>query len=597
MSSRQQPNAPVTGLHARQGGVGANAGFNAVWGAPSGSVDATSGGGNNNYAYQQQQYEQGLGGAAAQQGKQYGNALFGQAKGLMGQGQTQYDQGQQARGYEQNALGLMQSAAEGGQPSAAEIQMRQGIDASIASQMAMANSAHGGLAAAAAQRQAAQQGVAMQQAGVGQAAALRAQEMAQAREAYMQGAAGIRGQDLGAYQSAYGTGLGYAEGGEKGILGSEGLQQGYEGMGVGIENASAQSQTQNRAINAGLSENNQALGAQEAGAGMAAGAAMMAAFADADLSEPGGPAHWTLREENSFILAKNQRTGELRKLLTAPLTDREFRQAMAKHGAGPLGADDPHRIRTVANDMSLGSMAGNYLAAPETDAAASGVAGGAPMVGADARQAIDRPTFGQRLGSGLSGAAGAFGGIGQGLGGYAPDYRSMTISGADIDMMPMRTPMGRAPMAQIGSSPMPPGRPPMAMRAPMAASAGGAPMRPPMQAGMAPAPQRPPMGAGMAVARPVGNYAGGGYGPGYGQPQRPTMAPQPMMGAGLRQAYADLDLAKAHHAKLGSGKRFAAIERSAAASGARDPAAVAAAAGRAAHGERAMERYAAHGRK
>jgi hypothetical protein len=50
-------------------------------------------------------------------------------------------------------------------------------------------------------------------------------------------------------------------------------------------------------------------------------------------------------------------------------------------------------------------------------------------------------------------------------------------------------------------------------------------------------------------------------------------------------------------AKLGSGKRFAAIEASARASGARNPAAVAAAAGIRAHGKRKMARWAAAGRR
>lgn len=50
-------------------------------------------------------------------------------------------------------------------------------------------------------------------------------------------------------------------------------------------------------------------------------------------------------------------------------------------------------------------------------------------------------------------------------------------------------------------------------------------------------------------------------------------------------------------AKLGSGARFKAVERSAAASGARNPAAVAAAAGRAAHGQKAMTRYSQQGKR
>jgi hypothetical protein len=50
-------------------------------------------------------------------------------------------------------------------------------------------------------------------------------------------------------------------------------------------------------------------------------------------------------------------------------------------------------------------------------------------------------------------------------------------------------------------------------------------------------------------------------------------------------------------AKLGSGARFKAVERSAARSGARNPAAVAAAAGRKAHGQKAMTRYSKMGRR
>lgn len=50
-------------------------------------------------------------------------------------------------------------------------------------------------------------------------------------------------------------------------------------------------------------------------------------------------------------------------------------------------------------------------------------------------------------------------------------------------------------------------------------------------------------------------------------------------------------------AKLGSGARFKAVEKSAAKSGARNPAAVAASAGRKAHGEKKMAQWATAGRK
>ena len=50
-------------------------------------------------------------------------------------------------------------------------------------------------------------------------------------------------------------------------------------------------------------------------------------------------------------------------------------------------------------------------------------------------------------------------------------------------------------------------------------------------------------------------------------------------------------------ARLGSGSRFKAVERQAAASGARNPAAVAAAAGIKKYGKAKMEKMAAAGRK
>jgi hypothetical protein len=53
----------------------------------------------------------------------------------------------------------------------------------------------------------------------------------------------------------------------------------------------------------------------------------------------------------------------------------------------------------------------------------------------------------------------------------------------------------------------------------------------------------------------------------------------------------------AKKAKLGSGKRFAAVEREAAASGARNPAAVAASAGIKKYGKAKMAKMAAAGRK
>lgn len=94
------------------------------------------------------------------------------------------------------------------------------------------------------------------------------------------------------------------------------------------------------------------------GAAMPPAARVPAGYADADMGphdtdliEPGGGSHWTLREEPTFLLAKNQRTGQIGKVRVDPLTPHEHAQAMAPHGAGPLDASAPNRIHTTANDL------------------------------------------------------------------------------------------------------------------------------------------------------------------------------------------------------------------------------------------------------
>jgi hypothetical protein len=107
-----------------------------------------------------------------------------------------YGNANQSRGQQYSALNLQQQAAMGNAPSQAQMLGRNMIDQSLQAQMAGAASSRGGsLAQAAAMRQAANGAAAQQQQGVNQLSALRAQEMAQARDAYMQGATGIRGMD------------------------------------------------------------------------------------------------------------------------------------------------------------------------------------------------------------------------------------------------------------------------------------------------------------------------------------------------------------------------------------------------------------------
>ena len=62
-------------------------------------------------------------------------------------------------------------------------------------------------------------------------------------------------------------------------------------------------------------------------------------------------------------------------------------------------------------------------------------------------------------------------------------------------------------------------------------------------------------------------------------------------------AKAKSDYEKAKKTKVGSGKRFAAIEKAAKASGASDPAAVAASIGRKKYGNKKMAEMAAKGKK
>lgn len=58
---------------------------------------------------------------------------------------------------------------------------------------------------------------------------------------------------------------------------------------------------------------------------------------ESKLEEPhGGKSAWTLREEPNFIAARNDRTGEVEKLATEPLSPKDAEQVKAPHGAGPF---------------------------------------------------------------------------------------------------------------------------------------------------------------------------------------------------------------------------------------------------------------------
>lgn len=106
---------------------------------------------------------------------------------------------QEGRGLTVDALGLARSAATGATPSAAAILGQQGLDRAASEQQSLAASARGPAALAMAQQQAAYNTANMQQQGAAQMAAMRAQEMDQARQRYLEGTGLMRSQDQGRY--------------------------------------------------------------------------------------------------------------------------------------------------------------------------------------------------------------------------------------------------------------------------------------------------------------------------------------------------------------------------------------------------------------
>ncbi len=145
--------------------------------------------------------------------------------------------GDQARGSQMDALGMQRSAAMGLTPSVAEMQQRQGIDAAMAGQASLAASARGASGLAQAGYNAAGNASQLQSQGAYQGSMLRAGEMANARNAYMQGASGMRGQDYqGAgmmdQRSQYLSDLQMRQR----SLGQQG-QLAYEGMGYNVNSA------------------------------------------------------------------------------------------------------------------------------------------------------------------------------------------------------------------------------------------------------------------------------------------------------------------------------------------------------------------------
>lgn len=126
----------------------------------------------------------------------------------------------QSRSGQMGAMGLLQDAAYGNAPSAAQMQIMAGADQAVQQQMGMANALRGGFNPAAV-RNAQIQGAGIQAQANQQGAILRAQEMAQARGQYFDAANAIRVGDqnsqqlqlgmqqmlLGAYNNALSQGM------------------------------------------------------------------------------------------------------------------------------------------------------------------------------------------------------------------------------------------------------------------------------------------------------------------------------------------------------------------------------------------------------
>lgn len=237
-------------------------------------------------------------------------------------------------------MGMAQQTASGQGPSAAADLLAAQTAKTQANANALASSGSGSQGQGEARRNAMMLGANATQDLGAQAAAARSKEQLGGESLYGQLAGESRAQDI------------------------QNAQLGLQSQ-LGVANIGLQQQSLNQqASEFNSAQNQQMLSSM---AGLAGGA--MLAFADGDMGgppgagaspngdfkEPGGPAHWTLREEKDYILAVNQRTGQMYKLATQPLSPEEQKQAMAPHGAGPLGANDPRRQSKPMADGDLGS--------------------------------------------------------------------------------------------------------------------------------------------------------------------------------------------------------------------------------------------------
>lgn len=218
------------------------------------------------------------------------NATLGQAQGEIGSA----DQAMKSEG---DALALQKSAAEGNQPSAAQIQMGQGVSAALRAQLAGAASARGGAyAQAGAQQTAAEVGGQQAASAVGQSAELRAQEMANARAAYSSAAQGMQqgsvaasGAEANIGQLQQQQGLSEAQlQAQQNALNVQG-KLGEEGLSQNIDVANLNAATGNQALQANANQQNAGWGQQLIGGVVHAGGTV-AGMAGADIDLGGGKA-------------------------------------------------------------------------------------------------------------------------------------------------------------------------------------------------------------------------------------------------------------------------------------------------------------------
>lgn len=197
----------------------------------------------------------------------------------------------QSRGSELDALGMQRSAAMGLQPSVAQLQMQGAMEDNARMQQSQAASARGPAAMAMAQYGAAANTASANQGLAFNSSMLRAGEMANARNAYMQGAGGIRAGDYAAANANLNAGIQNRGQNDQASLGWAGLannvQQSQLQAQGNQQQMLANSMGQANGLNAGINSANAANGWKQYGAIMGG---MQGAAGGAGLQGGGGGA-------------------------------------------------------------------------------------------------------------------------------------------------------------------------------------------------------------------------------------------------------------------------------------------------------------------